>query len=68
MRYFIALFVMALVASCANSEKSSNPNSEEIVLEINYEKPQDSVVLKTDPRYKLYEQADTTLHLQTSTG
>lgn len=50
---------MCLMASCGNSENSSGTTRDGIILNVTYDNPADTVILKTDPRYKLYDQDDT---------
>ncbi|PTX44588.1 thiol-disulfide isomerase/thioredoxin [Christiangramia gaetbulicola] len=59
MRSLFVIAILGLLTSCGNSENSVQSNKDGIILKVTHDKPVDTVVLKTDPRYKLYDQPDT---------
>ena len=63
MRFLYLLATIAFLVSCGNSDNSSDTNSEIIILSFDLDKVQDSLVLKSDSRYKMADQHDTSITL-----
>ena len=58
--YFLSLLI--LISSCENKPSDSN----EIVINGSFREASDSIILKTDDRFKLYNQPDTSIVLSSS--